>query len=175
MPSPDESDSSKPVNNESSPDENESSPKEDGSSPREDENETANPEKSETPPEHPDEDLSKDEQSSLLPPFALKLNSHDTSFSAQCCGGGNQLACLQGDSFPHLFASARAGFGFRSGRYYQELKFVDQPKSVRVGFSIINQGLRHNHLVKRAMVFSLSILDLNVRRLTFNLRLSRGA
>lgn len=78
-----------------------------------------------------DEDFNVDEPK--IPFGTMKLNPLDASFNALCTD--NSMFSMQTDGFNQLFSGMRASVGVKSGRYYFEVKLMDQPRQTRVGFS----------------------------------------
>lgn len=77
-----------------------------------------------------DEDLIQD----------MKLNDFDCTFNVQSGNNNRSMFSIRSDGFDMLLGGMRANYGFKSGRYYLETKMIDQPKSVRMGFSILKSN-----------------------------------
>lgn len=85
-----------------------------------------------------DEVFAPDEK--LICPKSLAFNDADATFNAHI-SNRNCLFSVQADGFNQLFAGTRANTGFKSGRYYFEMKMLDQPRLVRLGFACIEADL----------------------------------
>lgn len=103
------------------------------------------PEEKVDPPGEKDEDFSNDSPSILLPhrqlPNSFCLNDKDVSFNALASQDRQMVLCLPGDNFNQLYSSVRGNYGVVKNRYYLELKFIDMPKCVRLGFTVLSEGL----------------------------------
>ncbi|CAD7966665.1 unnamed protein product [Amoebophrya sp. A120] len=88
-----------------------------------------------------DEDFSEDKPETLIAPGSVVLNEWDRTFNALGAEQGTTLASLTGDGFNQLYSAMRANKGFYDGRYYFEIKMLDHPRSVRVGFSTVECDL----------------------------------
>eukprot|EP00392_Amoebophrya_sp_AT5.2_P000392 g393.t1 len=88
--------------------------------------------------EDEDEDFSADTEADVLSPGAVILNDQDRTFNAMVAESGSSLVSLQADGFQNLHAGARANYGITAGRYYYEIKMLDHPRMVRVGFSTVS-------------------------------------
>lgn len=75
------------------------------------------------------------------------LNALDASFNAVPGDDGKSLFTMQGEGLTQIFAGMRANYGFKSGRYYFEVKLLDHPRQTRVGFSAV----RNNPLQPRTL------------------------
>jgi len=67
------------------------------------------------------------------------LNEWDCSFNA--FGSKSLLFTMKSDGFEYLLGGMRGNYGIQSGRYYFEMKMIDIPKLVKVGFSTASDSL----------------------------------
>ncbi|CAD7931572.1 unnamed protein product [Amoebophrya sp. A25] len=88
-----------------------------------------------------DEKLEDDKEEDLFPYGTQVLNDWDRTFNAMSAENKTSLTSIQADGFNNLFAGMRGTVGFHSGRYYFEIKMLDHPRMVRVGFSTLTDDL----------------------------------
>ena len=65
----------------------------------------------------------------------------DATFSADLNEKLNVMYSIQADGFNNLFAAMRGTHGFIDGRYYFEMKMIDHPRVVRIGFTTQNDPI----------------------------------